>query len=299
MPATGTQGLLPPEIISQIQRIHIKSSHMVDSAFAGEYVSAFKGRGMEFEEVREYVPGDDIRLIDWNVTARMGAPFVKIFREERELTVLIAVDLSRSNRFGSVKVTKSELAAEVAAVLAMSAIRNNDRVGMLLFTDDVEEFIPPRKGRGHVWRLIREVLTFEPRGRGTNLAAALEYARRVSSHKAILFVVSDFQDEGFDRSLVTLRQGFDLIAVSIVDPREEVLPRIGLIELEDAETGEVILVDSDDLEFQREFRRIRADDDERLERAFRRARVDHIRLRTDRPYMDELVRFFRLREKRM
>lgn len=297
--SAGSQGLLPPEILSQIQRIHIKSSHMVDSAFAGEYVSAFKGRGMEFEEVREYVPGDDIRLIDWNVTARMGVPFVKRFREERELTVLIAVDMSRSNRFGSVKVTKAEMAAELAAVLSMSAIRNNDRVGMVLFTDEVEEFIPPKKGRGHVWRLIREVLTFEPRGRGTNLARALEYADRVSAHKAILFVVSDFQDEKFDQTLIRMRQRFDLIAVSIVDPREEVLPRIGLVELEDAETGEIILVDTDDLAFQREFRRLRGDDETALKKVFRRAQVDHIELRTDRPYIDELVRFFRMREKRV
>lgn len=297
--SAGSQGLLPPEIVSQIQRIHIKSSHMVDSAFAGEYVSAFKGRGMEFEEVREYVPGDDIRLIDWNVTARMGMPFVKRFREERELTVLIAVDMSRSNRFGSVKVTKAEMAAELAAVLAMSAVRNNDRVGMVLFTDEVEEFIPPKKGRGHVWRLIREVLTFEPRGRGTNLARALEYADRVSAHKAILFVVSDFQDENFDQTLIRMRQRFDLIAVSIVDPREEVLPRIGLVELEDAETGEIILVDTDDLAFQREFRRLRGDDESVLKKVFRRAQVDHIELRTDRPYIDELVRFFRMREKRV
>ncbi len=299
MATTGTKGLLPPEVVQQIQRIHIKSSHMVDAAFAGEYESAFKGRGIEFEEVREYVPGDDIRLIDWNVTARMGHPFIKTFREERELTVLIAVDLSRSNRFGSVKITKAELAAELAAVLAMSAIRNNDRVGLLLFTDQVEEYVPPRKGRGHVWRLIREVLTFEPRGRGTNLAAALEYAHRVTSHKAILFLVSDFQDSGFDRTLTTARQLFDLIAVSIVDPREDALPRIGLVELEDAETGEIILVDTDDLDFQREFRRIRSEDETALTRLFRRARVDHLEVRTDRPYLDLLVRFFRMREKRV
>jgi uncharacterized protein (DUF58 family) len=295
----GRKHLLPPEVVQQIQRIHIKSSHMVDAAFAGEYESAFKGRGIEFEEVREYVPGDDVRLIDWNVTARMGHPFIKSFREERELTVLIAVDLSRSNRFGSVKVTKAELAAELAAVLAMSAIRNNDRVGLLMFTDQVEGYVPPRKGRGHVWRLIREVLTFEPTGRGTNLSVALEYAHRVTSHKAILFVVSDFVDEGFERTLTTARQMFDLIAVSIVDPREEQLPRIGLVELEDAETGEVILVDTDDLDFQRDFRRIRLDDENRLDRVFRRARVDHLGVRTDKPYLDVLVKFFRMREKRM
>jgi uncharacterized protein (DUF58 family) len=266
--AAGSQGLLPPEVLSQIQRIHIKSSHMVDAAFAGEYESAFKGRGIEFEEVREYVPGDDIRLIDWNVTARMGHPFVKIFREERELTVLVAVDLSRSGRFGSVKATKNELSAELAAVLAMAAIRNNDRVGLLLFTDHVEEFIPPRKGRGHVWRLIREVLTFEPRGVGTAIAEALDYAARVTSHRAILFLISDFVDEGFDQTLVTLRSKFDL-------------------------------VDTDAAAFQRDFRRARAEEEDRLTRVFRRARVDHMVIRTDRPYLDLLVRFFRMREKRL
>lgn len=298
MPRAKRQGLLPPEVLSQIQRIHIRTFHVVDAAFAGEYESAFKGRGIEFEEVREYVPGDDIRLIDWNVTARTGHPHVKEFREERELTVVILVDLSRSGRFGSSRITKNELAAELAAVLAYSAIKNNDRVGLLLFTDEVEAYIPPRKGRGHVWRLIREVLTFQPKGKGTRLGEALDYVRRVVTQKAIVFILSDFLDEDFERPLKVMRQRFDLVGISVVDPRELALPRVGLVELEDAESGETILVDTASATFQRDFERLRLADEAELQRVFRSCNVDHLVMRTDRPYVDTLVRFFRLREKR-
>src|SRR5437868_1394501 len=236
--------MLPREVLRQIRRLQLKARRAVEDLLGGEYHSVFKGAGMAFEEVREYQAGDDVRSIDWNVTARMGHPFVKRFVEERELTVLLAVDVSGSNQFGSGLQQKREVAAELAAVLAFSAIANNDRVGLIAFTDRVERFVPPRKGTRHVLRLIRDVLFFQPARRGTCLRDALDYANRVLHRRSIVFLLSDFLDEGFERAFKRTGRRHDLIAVRITDPREQDLPAIGLLELEDAETGQRLLLDT-------------------------------------------------------
>jgi len=289
---------LTPELMRKIRGIHLRTSHLVDDLMAGEYVSAFKGRGMEFEEVREYQPGDDIRTIDWNVTARMGHPYVKTFREERELTVLILVDVSSSGQFGTHIRAKNEVAAELAAILAYTAIRNNDKVGLLLFTDQVEKYIPPKKGRGHVWRVIREVLEHRPVHRKTDLGAALEFLNKVNRRRAVCFVLSDFLDDGYQRPLRLTSRVHDVIAISIADPREQSLPPVGFIELEDAETGEVILVDTSDPQFNQAF--IRNSDQRARLRAeeFRAMKVDHIPMRADEETIAPLLKYFRLRERR-
>src|SRR5882724_9938854 len=234
------------EILKKIRGLEIKTRALVETAFAGDYHSVFKGRGMNFEEVREYQPGDEIRAIDWNVTARLGSPFVKKFTEERELTVMLIVDVSASGNFGSTSQSKRELAAEVACLLAFSAIRNNDKVGLLLFTDRVELFIPPKKGRSHTLRIIREILFFEPQGRGTEPAAALDHLNKIVTRRAVVFFISDFQAEDFSHALAVSGQRHDFIAVYIRDEREKVLPNIGIITLEDAETGEQIEINTAD-----------------------------------------------------
>ena len=216
---------------------------------AGEYESAFRGRGMEFEEVREYQPGDDVRTIDWNVTARMGKPYIKLFREERELIVMLLVDISASGQFGTVKKLKKEVAAEVAALLAYTAIRNNDKVGLILFSDHVEKYVPPKKARGHGWRVIQEILSFEPQGRQTDIAQALDYLGRVVRKRCICFLLSDFLASGFEKPLRLSNKRHDVVAVSISDPREFELPKVGFVELEDAETGEDVLLDTNDRMF--------------------------------------------------
>ncbi|RME50074.1 MAG: DUF58 domain-containing protein [Deltaproteobacteria bacterium] len=265
---------------------------------AGEYTSAFKGTGIEFEEVRAYIPGDDVRSIDWNVTARMGTPFVKVFREERELTVMLLVDVSSSGHFGTTGKLKNEVAAEVAALLAYAAIKSNDKVGLIIFTDRVEHYIPPKKGRGHVWRIIREVLSFEPQHRTTDLSGALEFLLHVTHKRAVCFVISDFIADDFSKQLRLARHRHDLIAVTISDPREEALPPVGFLELEDAETGETILIDTNDRATLERFEaKTRRDQGERV-RLFRSCNVDHIAIRTDEPYVDPIVRFFRKRERR-
>ncbi|HET6345732.1 MAG TPA: DUF58 domain-containing protein [Myxococcota bacterium] len=289
---------LSPELFARIKAIQIRTQRLVTDVLAGEYESAFKGRGMEFEKVREYQPGDDVRHIDWNVTARMRAPFVKEFREERELTVMLVVDVSSSGAFGSASKLKSEVAAEIAAMLACTAIKSNDRVGLIIFTDRVEHYIPPKKGRAHVWRVIRDILTFEPERRHTDLDVALEYLNRVVHRRSVTFVISDFLDANFKDALLLTAQRHDVTAICVVDPRERELPPVGIIELEDAETGEVLLVDTYDPNITHGFRTLSAGASARRTELFRAAEVGHIEVHTDASYVDPIVRFFRSRERR-
>lgn len=290
------------EVLRQVRRIELRTRGAVDSRFSGEYQSVFKGQGLEFVEVREYLPGDDVRTIDWNVSARTGKPHVKRYVEERELTVLLLVDLSASMRFGTVERFKSELVAEVAAVLAMSAIRNNDRVGLLVFTDRVELFLPPRKGRRHVLRLIRDLLSFEPAGRGSAAPAALEYALRVLRARSVLFLFSDFRFGegwgGFERALRTATRRHDVVAVRLADRREEVLPDLGLLRVADPETGEAVVLDTARVEVREAYARQAREERERAVRLFRRLAVDEIELRTGARYTPALLAFFRRRETR-
>lgn len=285
-------------ILSKIRRLEIKTRGLVEAAFAGQYRSVFKGRGMNFEEVREYQPGDEVRTIDWNVTARLGHPFVKKFTEEREMTVMLVVDVSASGAFGSVELSKRELAAEVACVLAFSAIHNNDKVGLLLFSDHVELFIPPKKGRIHTLRLIREILYFEPEGRGTAPSQALLYLNRVLTRKAVVFLISDFQTPLFERELGITSRRHDLIALPVVDPRETALPDAGLVVFEDAETGEQVEVDTGDASVRSAYAHLAARRREAWQRTFRRKRIDSIALATDEDYLPALREFFRARERR-
>jgi len=289
---------IPPEVLQKVQRLEIQMKHLVNDIFSGEYHSVFKGRGMEFAEVREYIPGDDIRSIDWNVTARLGAPFVKKYVEERELTVLLAVDLSASGVFGSGSQLKRDLATEVCSILAFSAIKNNDKVGCVLFTDDVELFIPPQKGRQHVLRVIRELLYFEPEGRGTDLGAALQFLGRVLKRKSVVFLVSDFLDPGFETPLSVIARRHDLVPILVTDAREEEIPDVDLVELVDAESGESAVVDTGSAavreRFARRARRVRV----WRERIFKRHALDAIELSTDKPYVLPLMSFFRKRARR-
>ena len=291
------------DILKKIRRLELKTRGMVEAAFAGQYRSVFKGRGMNFEEVREYQPGDEVRTIDWNVTARFGEQhgdaYVKKFTEERELTVMLVVDVSASGDFGSVHLSKRELAAEVACMFAFSAIRNNDKVGLILFSDDVELYIPPKKGRAHTLRLIREILFFEPKGRGTEVGVALGYLNRVLHRRSVVFLISDFQAPDFSRQLSVTSRRHDLIAIPIVDPREEELPDVGLITLEDAETGEQIEFNTSDARARRAY--IAAAEQRTAERLrdFRRKGIDAISLQTDQDYVPALRAFFRNRERRL
>ena len=284
--------------MAQIRRIQIRTNRMVDEILAGQYHSVFKGQGMEFKEVREYVPGDDVRSIDWNVTARTGGPHVKVMMEERELTVMLLVDASGSGRFGSVSRFKNELAAELCAVLAFSAIKNNDKVGLIIFTDGVELFVPPNKGRKHVLRVIREVLFFKPKNRGTNIPEALHYLNGVVKRRATVFVVSDFMAEGYEAALRIANKRHDMIAVSVSDPRESVLPDVGLAALRDPESGEEVLVDTGDARVRTAYTVAARQREEARDAIFSRTRVDAIHISTERPYIQEIHRFFRMRSRR-
>jgi uncharacterized protein (DUF58 family) len=306
--------MIPREILKKIRQIELRTNRLVSETLAGQYHSVFKGQGMNFEEVREYQPGDEVRAIDWNVTARMNHPFVKKFVEERELTLMLVVDLSGSGLFGSGEQSKRELAAEIASVLAFSAIRNNDKVGLILFTDEVEKYMPPRKGRRHVLRVIREILFSEPKRRGTNLSHALEFLSRVTAHRAIAIVISDFIDTPSTHSLTrsgptalsvttlnALRQTnrrHDLVAVQIVDRFELELPALGRLVLKDAETGQVIEVNTSRAVRRKEFEKRQAEAQQELSRLFRSAAIDSIQVRTDQPYAIALGRFFETRERR-
>jgi len=286
------------EILKKIRTLEIKTKGLVETVFAGDYHSVFKGRGMNFEDVREYQPGDEIRAIDWNVTARLGTAFVKKFTEERELTVMLIVDVSASGNFGSAAQSKRELAAEVACLLAFSAIRNNDKVGLVLFTDRVELFIPPKKGRSHTLRLIREILFFEPAGRGTDPALALDYLNKVVTRRAVVFFISDFQAPDFSHTLAVSGRRHDFIAVQIQDEREQVLPNVGIITLEDAETGEQIEINTADRGTRTRFSDLADEKAHELSRTLRRNNIDAITLRTSEDYLPALRSFFKLRERR-
>jgi len=290
--------MIPKEVLKKIRRIEIRTKKLVNDLFSGEYHSTFKGQGMEFEEVRQYEPGDDIRLIDWNVTARTGYPHIKKFKEERELSVVLLVDASSSGRFGTRGRFKSETAAELCALLAFSAIRNNDKVGLIIFTDSIEKFVPPKKGRGHVLRLIREILYFQPQGTQTDIGGALEYFSKVIKRKSVVFLVSDFLSEGYLKPLRIANKKHDIIAVKITDPRETSFENVGLIELEDAETGEVIMVDTSSRAFRRDFEAKAVEDTSALMKGFQLINLDFIDIRTDQSYIVPLINFFKVRERR-
>ena len=290
--------MIPREILKKIRQIEIRTNRLVTETLSGQYHSVFKGQGMNFDEVREYQPGDDVRAIDWNVTARMNHPFIKKFVEERELTVMLIVDLSGSGLFGSVNQSKRELAAELASVLAFSAIRNNDKVGLILFTDGVEKFIPPRKGRRHVLRVIREILFYEPGRRGTDLNVALEFLLRVTPHRAVAVVLSDFIGQNAFVRLRQTNRRHDVVAVQITDRYELELPALGRLILRDAETGEVLEVNTGDPRKRLVFAERRTREQAQLQRTFRSAGIDAIQLQTDQPYSVALGRFFEMREKR-
>lgn len=291
--------MTPREVLRRVQRLEIHTRKLVDESLAGSYHSVFRGRGMEFAEVREYEPGDDVRTIDWNVSARMGHPFVKKFTEERELTVFLAVDASASERFGTAAARKLELAAEVSALLAFSAIRNNDRVGLLLFTDRVETFVSPRKGREHGLRVLRELLAYEPAGRGTDISGALEVFRRVVTKRSVVFLVSDFQDDGYERILRVVSRKHDVVAIVVSDPREETLPNVGLVAVEDPETGERSVMDTGSAAVRRRYAVAATADRDRTRETIRRIGLDALELTTGEPYDLALVRFFRERARRV
>jgi uncharacterized protein (DUF58 family) len=287
------------EVLKEVRRIQIVASRQVNDLLAGEYLSVFKGRGMEFDAVREYVPGDEIRTIDWNVTARTGAPYVKKFCEERELTILMAVDISASSAFGSVRLTKMETAAEVAAVLMFSALKNHDKVGLVLFADDVVRYIPPRKGRGNVLRLIRELLAVEPLKAQTDIAKALQFIARVQRRKCVIFLMSDFLGPNCSQALALSNHRHDLIAVTLSDPREHALPDVGFLTLRDAETDEILEVDTRHPKVRALFAEAAARRNAQLDSWLRRAAVDRLDIRTDQPYALSLQKFFHMRERRM
>jgi uncharacterized protein (DUF58 family) len=290
--------MLPSETLKKIRQIQIKTTHMVSDLFAGQYHSVFKGQGMEFQEVREYMAGDDIRAIDWNVTARMGHPFIKKFVEERELTVMLLVDISKSNDFGSQSQIKRDLAAEVAAVLAFAAIQNNDRVGLILFSDEAEHYLPPRKGTRHVLRVIRDVLYYKAKKPGTSIAAGLNFLNNVATRKTVSFLISDFLDANYESALAISAKRHDLISILIRDDRERALTAAGLIEWEDAETGRRALLDTSSAQARKFFEESHARRQRLLTDNFKKRGVDVIELTTGKPYATELVRFFKKREKR-
>ncbi|MCH8241299.1 MAG: DUF58 domain-containing protein [Planctomycetes bacterium] len=290
--------MIPKELLKKVRQIQIRTSRTVNDVLAGQYHSAFRGRGMEFEEVCPYQFGDDVRLIDWNVSARYGEPFIKKFREERELTVMLVVDVSPSGLFGSDRQFKLDVATELCAVLAFSAIRSNDKVGLILFADTVELYIPAKKGTKHVLRIIRELLYHQPQGRGTDISEALSFLNRVTRRKAVCFLVSDFLASEYEPALRIARRRHDLIPIVVTDPREMTLPNVGLIELEDPETGEAALIDTTSRSLRERYaNRMRAQREER-ETMFRRMDTSTIDIRTDKSYVEPLVRFFHQKERR-
>ncbi|MBY0523132.1 MAG: DUF58 domain-containing protein [Gemmataceae bacterium] len=290
--------MLPREVVQQIRRLQLRARRAVEDLLGGEYHSVFKGMGMAFEEVREYQPGDDIRAIDWNVTARMGHPFIKRYIEERELTVMLVVDCSGSQQFGTQLQQKREVAAELAALLAFCAISNNDKVGLIAFTDRVERFVPPRKGTRHALRLIRDVLFFQPEHHGTSIKQGLDYLNRVQHRRAIVFLLSDFLDQGYERHFQRTGRRHDMTAVRIADPREEELPPVGLLELEDAETGRRLLLDTTSPQVREVYAQAGRKRREALQQLSRSSRVDLIEVSTDGGHLDALVHFFQVREHR-
>jgi len=285
-------------LLKKVRKIEIKTKGLSNHIFAGEYHTAFKGKGMAFSEVREYQPGDDIRSIDWNVTARYNSPFVKVFEEEREMTVMLLIDVSASGNFGTQEQFKKELATELAAILAFSAIKNNDKVGVIFFTDKVEQFIPPKKGKSHILRIIREVLAFEPTGKGTDIAGALEYFSAVIKKRSICFILSDFMSKEFDRPLKIASKKHDLVALRIHDTREDTLPNIGLVPMQDAETEKMLFVDTSSKKVRNNFAKNRAQATEKLRKLFPASGVDLIDITTGTDYVKPLINFFKTRGKR-
>jgi uncharacterized protein (DUF58 family) len=283
------------DILKKVRQIEIRTKRLVTDSLAGQYHSVFKGRGMNFDEVREYSPGDEVRTIDWNVTARTGRPFVKKFTEERELTIFLMVDVSASGNFGSGTQSKRELAAELASVLAFSAIRNNDKVGLLLFSDQVEQYIPPKKGRRHVLRVVREILFFKPKHQGTNISLALDFANKVHTRRAVTFLISDFQATDYQRALKLTSKRHDLIGVFVVDPREKSLPAVGLLTIEDAETGEQLEIDTNRSDVRAHFENLAAKRLQSVRKTLRSSGVDLLELNTAEPYMPTLLQFFAMR----
>lgn len=290
--------MLSKEILKKIKGIQLKISHMSNEVISGSYISAFKGVGIEFNEVREYIPGDDIRAIDWNVTARAGAPFIKRFIEERELTVMLMVDLSPSQHFGTAESLKSELAAEISALIAFLAIKNNDKVGLLIFSNTCEKYLPPQNGRLHVLRVIREILGFQAAGSGTDIGGALNFVNKVLKRRSIIFLISDFRDDGFEKSLKSIASRHDLVAVNITDPREMELPEIGIVEFEDNETGEKILFDTSSKNAREEFRRNALARIKQNSQIFKASKIDVIEIATDKSYLEPLQKFFMKRQHR-
>lgn len=290
--------MLPPEILKKIKRIQLKTNYLANEIFAGEYESAFRGRGMEFEEVREYQAGDEIRAIDWNVTARMGRPFVKVYREEREMTVMILVDMSSSEDFGTRQRLKRETAAEVAAVLAYAAIKSNDKVGLIMFTDRVEKYIPPKKGRGHVYRVIQEILTFQPQHPQTSIRVPLEFLIHVIHRRCIGFLISDFLDENYDRALAIAKRRHDMVCIQLTDPAEQAFPKVGWVRLQDPESGENHWVNTSRKSFQKKFSNLAEETLLKPQKLFASLGVDSVRIDQSREYIEPLLQFFRSREKR-
>ena len=286
------------DIIKKIRRIEISTNRLVTNIFAGEYESAFKGRGMEFDEVREYQHGDEVRTIDWNVTAKMGHPFVKKFVEERELIMILLVDVSGSTEFGTYQQKKSDIIAEISALLAFAAIKNNDKVGLICFTDQVELFIPPRKGKKHVLRLIRDILYCEPKRVTTDLGEALSFLERIQKRKSVVFLISDFRDNNYEKPLKRINPRHDLVAISVADRRETEFPDVGLIELEDTETGEIILFDSSSTKTRRHFQKKNLDEINKRKKFFLGNKIDNIEIYADQPYTQSLIHFFQYRHRK-
>ena len=286
------------ELLKKVRQLEIRTRGLVNQVFSGEYHSVFKGRGMSFSEVREYQIGDDVRSIDWNVTARFDHPFVKIFEEERELTVMLLVDMSGSQFFGSQGQLKRDIAVEISAILAFSAMKNNDKVGALIFSDQIEKFVPPRKGQSHALRIVRELISFEPKHTATSLKGALDYLNHVLKKRSIVFVISDFMDSGYEASLRIAGKRHDLIGIRLLDPREHELPRVGLMTFRDAETGAQRWIDTADAKVAAAFRAYRQAVEDSRRTTFVKAKLDSIDVRLDKPYMKPLTDFFRLRERR-
>jgi len=290
--------MLTKELLKQVRQIEIRTKGIVNEIFSGEYHSVFKGRGMEFSEVREYQIGDDIRSIDWNVSARFGHPYVKVFEEERELTLMLLVDLSGSLVFGSIDKTKQQIAAELTAILAFSALKNNDKVGLILFTDEIEKFVPPRKGKSHVLRIIREILSFEPQGNRTDIKRALEYFNLSVKKKSIVFLISDFIDDGYEKIIRIVSKKHDLINIHLEDPREREIIKAGLIKFRDAETQEIRYLDTSNKIVQEHFKNRLIERENLQNELFKKSRVDTVKINTASSYVRPLIDFFKLREKR-
>jgi uncharacterized protein (DUF58 family) len=290
--------MIPQDLLKKVRRIELRTSRLVDDVLAGGYHSAFKGRGMEFEEVRQYQIGDDVRTIDWNVSARYGEPYVKLYREERELTVMLLVDVSGSQHFGTHEEFKDELVAEICATLSISAIRNNDKVGLICFTDRIEAYIPPRKGSKHVLRVIRELLAIEPQGKGTDIGSALEFMNKVQKKRAIVFLVSDMQDRNWQKQLQIANRRHDVVAVSTNDVAETVLPKAGLMRIEHPETGETHVIDTSSKRVRRAWNQLATESRIAIEQTLRRSRVDQIKVQTGEPFTIALRQFFKRREAR-